>query len=194
MSNEQQRWVNPVHKVAFRVNPQDESELHYVCATEAALGQAIALANVPLLEDNAQNLVLLDRCRDLLKHLNARVHRWKIPELVPAQQLYDETTRATALETQVESLTLMGTRLATLETPPRAKPKEVKDPDPFHGGQADLKRFKNQLSLVLADGQRFENDQHCLRYCFSLLKGDAYTTMEPYVSQTGVAFADTEAF
>src|SRR6266699_3595100 len=90
----------------------------------------------------------------------------------------------------------MATHLATLETPSRqtSKPKEVKDPDPFQGGQADLKRFKNQLSLVLADGHHFDNNQHRLRYCFSLLKGDAYTTMEPYVSSAGVAFTDTEAF
>ena len=31
------------------------------------------------------------------------------------------------------------------------KPKEVKDPEPFTGIQTDLKRFMNQLALVLAD-------------------------------------------
>ena len=48
--------------------------------------------------------------------------------------------------------------------------------------------------LVLADGGRFTDEQRRLRYCFSLLKGDAYTTMEPYVSTAGVALADVAAF
>ena len=37
--------------------------------------------------------------------------------------------------------------------------------------------------------------QHQLHYSFSLLKGDAYTIIEPYyVSPSGVAFPDSEAF
>ena len=94
-------------------------------------------------------------------------------------------------------MTRLADRLASLETPralPAFKPKEVKDPEPFTGIQTDLKRFKNQLALVLADVGRFTDTQHQLRYCFSLLKGDAYTTMEPYVSPSGVAFPDIEAF
>ena len=91
----------------------------------------------------------------------------------------------------------MADRLSSLETSqaqPAFKPKEVKDPDPFTGSQTDLKRFKNQLALVLADVGRFTDTQHQLRYSFPLLKGDAYTIMEPYVSPSGVAFPDIEAF
>ena len=51
-----------------------------------------------------------------------------------------------------------------------------------------------QLALVLADVGRFTDIQHQLRYCFSLPNGDAYTTMEPYVSPSGVTFPDIEAF
>ena len=77
---------------------------------------------------------------------------------------------------------------------PRRHTKEVKDPEPFTGIQTDLKRFNNQLALVLADVGRFTDVQYELRYCFSLLNGDAYTIMEPYVSPSGVAFPDIEAF
>ena len=94
-------------------------------------------------------------------------------------------------------MTRLAVRLATLGNPPSCqsfKPKEVKDPEPFTGSQHDLKHFKNQLSLVLTDANQFTDNQHQLRYCFSLIWGDAYTTMEPYVSSTGVTFPDIEAF
>ena len=94
-------------------------------------------------------------------------------------------------------MTRLADRLASLETPramPTFKPKEVKDPEPFTGIETDLKRFKNQLSLVLANVGRFTDIQHQLRYCFSLLKGDAYTIMEPYISPSRVAFPVIEAF
>lgn len=45
--------------------------------------------------------------------------------------------------------------------------------------------------MVLADEGHFIDDQHRLRYCLPFLKGDAYTTTEPYVTQTSVAFANT---
>ena len=94
-------------------------------------------------------------------------------------------------------MTWLADRLASPETPrvlPSFKPKKVKDPEPFTGIQTDLKRCKNQLALVLADVERFTDIQHQLRYCFSRLKGDGYTIIEPYVSPSGVAFPDIEAF
>ena len=94
-------------------------------------------------------------------------------------------------------MTRLADRLASLEIPralPCFKPKEVNNPEPFSGIQTDLKRFKNQLALVAADVGCFTDIQHQLRYYFSLLKGDAYTIMEPYVSPSGVAFPDIEAF
>ena len=69
------------------------------------------------------------------------------------------------------------------ETPralPSFKPKEVQDPEPFTDIQTNVKRFTNQLALVLAAVGRFTDIQHQRCYCFSLLKGDAYTFMEPY--------------
>lgn len=58
------------------------------------------------------------------------------------------------------------------------------------GGQTDLKPFKNRPSLVLADGARFLDEQHKLHYCLSLLKGDAYFTMEPFLSPMGFTLED----
>ena len=105
--------------------------------------------------------------------------------------------RANAAENRLATMTTLAERLAALENPapaPRQKPMEVATPAAFSGAQPDLKRFKTQLSLVLVDEGRFQDEQHRLRYCFSLLKGDAYTTMEPLVSPDGVNLADTAAF
>ena len=94
-------------------------------------------------------------------------------------------------------MTQLAERLASLETPtaqPALKPKEVKDLEPYTSIQKDLKRFMNQLVLVLADVGRPTDIQYQLCHCFSLLKGDAYTIMEPFVSLSGVAFPDIEVF
>ena len=50
------------------------------------------------------------------------------------------------------------------------------------------------LYLVLADVGCFTDIQYLLRYSFSILKGDAYIIMEPYVSPAGVAILDIESF
>jgi hypothetical protein len=77
----------------------------------------------------------------------------------------------------------------------RVKPKETSDPDKFDGSRTALKKFKNQLSLVLAEQNRFTDEQHRLRYCFGLLKGEAYTTLEPFIGNNGqISFEDTAAF
>ena len=182
------------------MNSTDNTELNYICCTEAALGQATVLANIPLTgtESTSDLKTLLLRCRELLKRLeHTNVHRWEIDELVPSTDLASETSRANGLQNSLRTMTRLADQLASLETPralPAFKPKEVKDPEPFTGIQTDLKHFKNQLALVLADVGRFTNIQHQLRYCFSLRKGDAYTIMKPYVSPSGMAFPDIEAF
>ena len=106
------------------------------------------------------------------------------------------TLRANELQNNLGTLTWEAEWLASLETPtaqPTFKPNEVKDPAPFTGIQTNLKHFKIQLTLVLANVERLTNIQHQLRYYCSLLKGDAYTIMEPYVSTSGVTFPDIEA-
>ena len=106
-------------------------------------------------------------------------------------------SRANEMQNSLCTMTRLADRHASLETPQAQlalKPKEVKDPERFTGSQTDLKRLKNQLALVLADGGRFMDTQHQLRYSFSLMKGDAYTIMEPCVSPSAVAFPDLEAF
>ena len=105
--------------------------------------------------------------------------------------------RANAAENRLATMTTLAERLAALENPtptPCQKPMEVATPAAFSGTQPDLKRFKSQLSLAFTDEGRFQDEQHRLRYCFSLLKGNAYTTMEPLDSPDGVNLADTAAF
>lgn len=105
--------------------------------------------------------------------------------------------RANAAENRLATMTTLAERLVTLGHPTaasRSKPIEVRTPEEFTGSQSDLKRFENQLSLVLADEARFPDEQHKLCYCFSLLKGDAYATMEPFLGPMGIDLANTAAF
>ena len=182
------------------MNPTDNTELEYICCTEAALGQATALANIPLTgNESPTNMeTLLFRCRELLKCLDhTNVHRWEQDELFASSDLASETSRANELLNSLCTMTRLTDRHASLENrqaQPAFKPKETKDPEPFTGSRTDLKRFRIQLALVLADVGRFTDTQHQLRYSFSLLKGNAYTIMEPYVSPSGVTFPDIEAF
>ena len=158
------------------------------------------MADIPLTgtESSTDLKTLLLRCQDLHKRLDqSKVHRCEIEELVPSTDLAIVTSRANQLQNSLGTMTRLAERLASQETPtaqPAFKRKEVKDPEPFTGIQRHLKRFKNQLALVLADVGCLTDIQHELRYCFSLLKRDAYTIMEPYVSPSGVAFPDIEAF
>ena len=69
------------------MNQQDKTDLLYICTTETALGQATALANIPITGKESHDAIkhLLHQCRDLLKRLDGTVvHCWELPELVPA--------------------------------------------------------------------------------------------------------------
>ena len=116
------------------MNSTDNTELNYICCTEEALGQATALANIPLTgtESSTDLKTLLLRCRDLLKRLDqSKVHCWEIEELVPSSDLAIETSRANELQNSLGTMTRLAEPLASPETPtaqPAFKPKEVKDP------------------------------------------------------------------
>ena len=169
-------WVDATHQVAFHMNPTDNSKLNYICCTEAALGQATAQANIPLTgkESPTDLKTLLLRCRELLKRLDhLNVHHREQDELVAFSDLASEMSQVNELQNSLSTITRLANRLASLETPQAQstyKPKKVKDPEPFTGSQTDLKYFKNQLAVVLADVGRFTDSQHQLHYSFSLLK------------------------
>ena len=113
-----------------------------------------------------------------------------------------EAMRANRNEGLLDDMRVVMTRLATQPAtamPPAATPHTPKSkptrPDPYTGGRADLCRFKTQLSLAMAATNYFADEQHRLRYCFELLKGDALATMEPYLNPTGhIALTSTSAF
>ena len=119
------------------MNPIDNTELNYICSTEAALGQATAIANIPLTgNESPTNLkTLLLRCRELLQCLDhSNVHRWELDKLVASSDLASEMTRANELQNSLSTMTRLADRLASLETPqsqPAFKLKEIKDPEPF---------------------------------------------------------------
>ena len=193
-------WVDATNQVAFRMNPTDKTELNYICYTEAVLVQATTLTNIPLTGNKSPTVLktLLLRCRELLKRLDyTNVHSWELDELVASSNLASETTRANELQNSLSIMTHLADQLASLETPqaqPAFKPKKVMDLESLTRNQTDPKHFQNQLALVLADLGRFTDTQHQLRYSFSLLEGDAYTIMVPYVRPSEVAFPDIETF
>ena len=101
------------------MNPTDNTELNYICCTEAALGQATALANIPLTgnESPTELKTLLLRCRELLKRLDhANVHHWEPEELVASSDLASETSRVNELQNSLCTMTRLADRLASLET------------------------------------------------------------------------------
>ena len=157
------------------MNSTDNTELNYICCTEAVLGQTTALANIALTrtECTTDLKALLLRCRELLKCLdNSNVHCWEIEELVTSSGLTRKMSCANDLQNSLSTMTRLADRLAFLETPraqPAFKTKEDKDPEPFTAIQAVLMQFKNQLAPVLADVGYFTEIQHQLHYCFSLL-------------------------
>jgi hypothetical protein len=195
---------------AVTLLPEDNSRQNYILISERAAAQITALRTAPPVTDDATLRTRVAQLETMLQRFGG-ITIWPSGSLVPATE-YDElmderdvqAERANRLADQLNTMTNLANRLATLENPvqvapaapagPRAKPMEVKAPDSYEGSRADLKRFKNQLSLVLADVDRFTGEQHRLRYAFSLLKGEAYTVMEPFVSPEGVNFADTAAF
>ena len=70
-------------------------------------------------------------------------------------------------------------------TAPKSHLLKIAEPEPFTGKRSDLRRFCDQLGLVLADQSRFMDEQHRLRYCFQLLRDEAYLTMRQYLGPLG---------
>ena len=151
---------------------------------------------IPYFPDVQQCQAILRRFRSLGSwgfddHVAIHDHA-EVPELGEQQM-----AGANAAENRLATMTTLAECLTALQNPAptsRQKPMEVATPAAFSAAQPDLKRFKIQLSLVLADEGHFQDEPHRLRYCFSLQKGDAFTTMEPLISLNGVNLADTAAF
>jgi hypothetical protein len=199
----------PALNPAVTLSDEDNSVQHYFRISHGFMAQVAAQAQAPPSNVAAEALTQLRACQALLFKFDG-VQSWPVASFIPADEhetlqaelqdeLDEQTARANRLTIDLQTMTTLANRLATLENPQPPgpagrKPKEVGDPDKYDGSRAELKKFKNQLALVLADGDRFTNEQHRLRYAFSLLKGEAYTVLEPFVTAEGVNFADTAAF
>lgn len=198
--------TEPRPVLAVTLNREDDTPQNYVLISEMAAAHLRALRNTPAATGTDALTLQLGEFRNFLRRFDnlavtPRTNLFPAREIDNLQEQLDvQTARANRLTTDLATMTTLANRLAILEGPapppgqPRAKPMEVKAPDAYEGSRADLKRFKNQLSLVLADADRFTNEQHRLRYSFSLLKGEAYTVMEPFVTPAGVNFDNTAAF
>ena len=115
-------WVAATHQLAFQMNPKDNTELNYIYFTAAFLGQATALANIPLTlagnESPTDLKTLLLRCRELLKGLDhINVHCWELAEHLASSDLASKTSRANKLQNCLCTLTQFADRPASLETP-----------------------------------------------------------------------------
>ena len=117
--------------------------------------------------------------------------------MIPSTDLACETARANKLQNSLDTMTRLADWLDSLDTTRSQtlfKLKEVEDPWSFTSIQTNLNHFKNQPALLLADVGRFPAIYNRLRYSNSLLNGDAYTIMDPYVSLSVVAFPNILAF
>ena len=107
---------------------------------------------------------------------------WNVGDIAAARELADarefsdqQAARATTLEDRLARMTTLAEGLATLQPAPttttgalRPRPMEVASLGAFMGVSSDIKCFQNAA---------INDEQHRLRYCFSFLKGDAYTTI-----------------
>ena len=176
---------------ALILNEADNSPQGYIRISEQATNQIGLLSIAPVTIDLPALTAQVQQCQAIFRKFRSR-GSWGLDDLVAIQDHAEvrefgdqQIAQANADENHLATMTILAEHLAALENPapaPRQKPMEVATPAAFSGTQSDLKCFKTQLSLVLADEERFQDEQHRLRYCFSLLKGDAYTTMEPLVS------------
>lgn len=98
---------------ALTLNNADNTGLQYICASEQALGQITALAATPAPSKPEDVLVLLQRCRTVLRRFEG-IQRWG---LVSASDLGIETIRADGLQTRLDTMARLADRLAGLEKP-----------------------------------------------------------------------------
>lgn len=71
---------------------------------------------------------------------------------------------------------------------------KLPDPEPFDGKRSELQPFIASLRLkLLHNRDRFPTASERLTYAFSRLAGSARNQILPYVTRTGVNFADEEA-
>lgn len=111
----------------------------------------------------------------------------------------EETRRANRNEAMLdEHRATVAHLIASPPAPPSAAGRtlrEIEDPEPYGGSREGLRKFRSQLRLVFAEGERFVDEQHRLRYCFRLLRGEAFATMEPFLGPNGhIEFETAEVF
>ena len=90
----------------------------------------------------------------------------------------------------------LGPTTAPATTPPaRQSLKKIVGPEPYDGSQEGLHTFRNQLGLALIDRKRFSDEQYRLRHCFQLLKGETFTTVQPFLTPADhIEFEMAEAY
>lgn len=105
----------------------------------------------------------------------------------------EETNRAGRNKVLLIEHGVVVTRLAASPAPTAPTPtahrgnlKKIAGPEAYGSSREGLRRFKYQLRLVLADEERFANEQHRLRYCFELLKGKPWSHPSPQTATSGL--------
>ena len=78
--------------------------------------------------------------------------------------------------------------------PPLPASFPVPDPERYDGNREKLPLFKSHLLMKLqGDDARFPTKQHKLRYTVSLLQGNAFPQIQPYILKTTIDFTNVTA-
>ena len=167
----------------FTFADEDNSAQQYDLISARTAAQIEALIATPIATNAAALTAQVKKSHAILRRFWGIRYRSPhdfalVRDLEAVEESRDEqAARANAAENRLAVMTRLADRLATLETAATTLPLnrrgavKAREPEEYTGVQPDLKRFKTRLSFVLADEGRFHDEQHRLRYCFSLLKG-----------------------
>lgn len=137
--------------------------------------------------------------RVVREHDASQQYAESLQEEQAAMQIRLEEARRQLNQSNHEGQRLQA-QLSELHTPgttpgaQTSKSEKLPDPEPYDGKRSELQSFIASLRLKLIHNRdRFPTASERLTYAFSRLSGSARNQILPYVTATGVNFADEEA-
>lgn len=156
-------------------------------------GQMIALLNhinsqnlLDVYNTNATNSLALQKLRNDYKELESKTADDTADLRRKVRKLKAEKSR---LEKALD--TAQATQGTNTSTPGVGKLQEMTAPEKFSGDRAKYRMFKTQMEAkLLGDSHKFKDEQHKMLYMTSLLQGNAYDMILPYIKRDGVDLED----
>jgi len=108
-------------------------------------------------------------------------------------ELQEAQNKLEAKEREASALTMAVANLTAQLGGVAPRRQKMADPPKYKGDRDALRTFKAQLRLKLAEEHTFLDDQAKLRYIIGLMEGPALEQLLPFVTETNVNLANSEA-